>query len=379
MVAVLTRDNLNVSSPYYGAYIKDQPVVALEKVRYAGDIVAAVAAMDEKIAERAVHEIEVDYEELPGIFSVEDALSESAVIIHDENPARKDPKYGYGASLIRHDSSNIFYHFHYERGDVEGAFNDSDHVFEETYYLSSAQHYPLESHVSVADFQDDQVTIWSGSQTPFPLRQEIARMFGLPLSRVRVMVPYIGGGYGAKSGIKYEALAVALSRLAKRPVRLSLSADETFKTLCDPSAKVTIKTGVKKDGTFVARHCEVYLNGGAYANSGPTVTERAGYRAHGPYRIPHVKTELLLRLYEHRARRRFSRLWRAAGFVRLRISSRYDRASSEDRPAPAPAQKSSGQGRALHRRKYPHRLRSQERAQTIGGEYRMGKTRTGKK
>ena len=119
VVAVLTKDNLDVSSPYYGAYIKDQPVVALEKVRYVGDIVAAVAATDEKIAERAVHEIEVDYEELPAIFSVEDALSETAVIIHDENPARKDPKYGYGASLIRHDSSNIFYHFHYERGDAE--------------------------------------------------------------------------------------------------------------------------------------------------------------------------------------------------------------------------------------------------------------------
>jgi len=290
VVAVLTRDNLDVSSPYYGAYIKDQPVVALEKVRYVGDIVAAVAATDEKVAERAVHQIEVDYEELPGIFNVEAALSESAVIIHDENPARKDPKYGYGANLIRHDSSNIFYHFHYERGDAERAFNESDHIFEETYHLSSAQHYPLESHVSVADYQGEQVTIWSGSQTPFPLRQEIARMFGLPLSRVRVMVPYIGGGYGAKSGIKYEALAVALSRLAKKPVRLSLTADETFKTLCDPSAKVTIKTGVQKDGTFVARHCEVYLNGGAYANSGPTVTERAGYRAHGPYRIPHVKT-----------------------------------------------------------------------------------------
>ena len=290
VVAVLTRDNLDVRSPYYGAYIKDQPVVALEKVRYVGDIVAAVAATDEKIAERAVHQIEVDYEELPGMFNVEEALSESAVIIHDENPARKDPKYGYGASLIRHDPSNIFYHFHYERGEPERAFNESEHVFEETYHLSSAQHYPLESHVSVADYQGEQVTIWSGSQTPFPLRQEIARMFGFPLSRVRVMVPYIGGGYGAKSGIKYEALAVALSHLAKKPVRLSLTADETFKTLCDPSAKVTIKTGVKKDGTFVARHCEVYLNGGAYANSGPTVTERAGYRAHGPYRIPHVKT-----------------------------------------------------------------------------------------
>lgn len=290
VMAVLTRDNLNIASPYYGTYIKDQPVVALDKVRYVGDIVGAVAAGDEKIAERSVQEIDVDYEELPAIYRVEDALAENAVLIHDENPARKDPDYGYGASLIRHDSSNISYHFHYERGEVESGFRDSDHVFEETYFLSSAQHYPLESHVCVADFQNEQVTLWSGSQTPFPLRQEIARMFGLPLSRVRVMVPYVGGGYGSKSGIKFEALAVALSRLAKKPVRLSVSADETFKTLCDLSAKVTIKTGVKRDGTFAARHCEVYLDGGAYANSGPTVTERAGYRAHGPYRIPHVKT-----------------------------------------------------------------------------------------
>ena len=290
VLAVLTRDNLQIGAPYYGTYIKDQPVVALDKVRYVGDVVAAVAATDEKIAEQALREIDVEYEELPVIHSVEEALTETAALIHDENPARKEPDYGYGASLIRHDQSNIFYHFHYERGDTEKAFKESDYVLEETYFLSSAQHYPLESHVSVADFRGDEITIWSGTQTPFPLRQEIARMFGIPLSRVRVIVPYIGGGYGAKSGIKYEAIVVALSRLTKRPVRLYVSAEETFKTLCDPSAKVTIKTGVQKDGTFVARHCEVYLDGGAYANSGPTVAERAGYRAHGPYRIPNVTT-----------------------------------------------------------------------------------------
>jgi CO/xanthine dehydrogenase Mo-binding subunit len=291
VVAVLTKDNLSVASPFYGAYIKDQPIVALEKVRYVGDIVAAVAATDEKIAEKALREIDVDYEELPALFEVEDALAAGATVIHDENPARKDPKYGYGASLTRHDSTNIFYHFHYERGDVDQGFREADRVFEETYYLSGAQHYPMESHVCVADFQGDQITVWSGTQTPFPLRQEIARMFGLPFSRVRVIVPYVGGGYGAKSGVKYEALAVTLSQLAKKPVRVNLSAEETFKTLCDPGARVTIKTGVKKDGSFVARRCEVYFNGGAYANSGPTVTERAGYRAHGPYNIPHVKTD----------------------------------------------------------------------------------------
>ena len=118
----------------------------------------------------------------------------------------------------------------------------------------------------------------------FPSGKNWRGSFGLPFSAVRVIVPHVGGGYGAKSGIKTEGIAACLSRIAGRPVRLAFSADETFKTICQPRAKMTLKTGVKKDGTFVARRCEVYLNGGAYANSGPSVTEKAGYRAHGPYR-----------------------------------------------------------------------------------------------
>src|SRR6185369_13183660 len=134
-------------------------------------------------------------------------------------------------------------------------------------------------------------TMWSATQSPFPQRQELARIFGLALGRVRVIVPYVGGGYGAKSGIKNEAIAAALSRIARRPVRIAYSAEETFRTLCQPRARMTIKTGVKKDGTFIARQCRLYLNGGAYANSGPSVTEKAGYRAHGPYPIPSVRTD----------------------------------------------------------------------------------------
>ena len=291
VVAVLTRENLMARAPYFGTYIKDQPIVALDKVRYSGDIVAAVAATDERTAEKALGEIEIDYEELPALFNLDAALAAGALMIHDEKPARKDPKYGYGASVVRHDATNIFYHFRYERGDVDHALKECDRVFTETYYLAGAQHYPMESHACVADDRGEEITVWSATQTPFPLRQEIARMFGLPQSRVRVIVPYVGGGYGAKSGVKNEALAVALSRLSQRPVRVYLSAEETFKTISDPAAKVTMTTGVKNDGSFVARRCEVYFDGGAYANSGPTVTERAGYRAHGPYKIPHVKTD----------------------------------------------------------------------------------------
>jgi len=291
VVAVLTRDHVEVASFLYGAYVKDQPVVALEKVRYAGDIVAALAATDEGLAEEAVNTIEVEYEELPAIFTIEEALKQGAPLVHEKLQGRRDPDYGKGATHIVHENSNICLHFRYERGNIDHGFAQADFVFEDNFLFPSAQHYPMEPHVSVASFDGESLTVWSSTQTPFPLRQELARVFGLPLSRVRVIVPYVGGGYGAKSGIKAEALAAALSRMARKPVRMAFTAEETFKTICQPRAQLTIKTGVKKDGTFIARRCVVCLNGGAYANSGPSVTEKAGYRAHGPYRIPHVLTD----------------------------------------------------------------------------------------
>jgi CO/xanthine dehydrogenase Mo-binding subunit len=290
VLAVATRDNLNVASNSFGAYVRDQQILATEKVRYAGDMVAAVAATESRIAADAVGLIDVDYEELPAVFTFEDALKNGAPLVHEKLEGRKDPRYGHGGQHIVHDRSNICFHFRHERGDIEAGLRDSDQVFEDTFYFPSAQHYPMEPHVCVAQFEGDVLTVWSATQSPFPVRQELARVFGLPFSAVRVVVPYVGGGYGAKSGIKTEGIAACLSRMTGCPVRLAFGADETFRTICQPRAKITIKTGVKKDGTFVARQCEVYLNGGAYANSGPSVTEKAGYRAHGPYRIPHLLT-----------------------------------------------------------------------------------------
>jgi CO/xanthine dehydrogenase Mo-binding subunit len=289
--AVLTRENLRVAAPLHGAYVKDQPVVALEKARYAGDVVAAVAAADERTAEEALKAIEVDYEELPAVLTVDEALREGAPLVHERLEGRKQPEYGKGASHIVHERSNICLHFRYQRGSVEEGFAAADFTYEDTFDFPSAQHYPMEPHVSLAKFDGDHLTVWSSTQSPFPLRQELARIFGLALNRVRVIVPYVGGGYGAKSGVKNEAIAAALSRLAGRPVRLANSAEETFRTLCQPRARITIKTGVKNDGTFIARRCRLHLNGGAYANSGPSVTEKAGYRAHGPYPIPHLLTD----------------------------------------------------------------------------------------
>ena len=290
VLAVLTRDNLNVASNAFGAYVRDQQILATERVRYVGDMVAAVAAIDDAVAAEAVKLIEVDYDELPAVYSVEEALADEAPLVHEKLENRKDPGYGRGGTHIVHERSNICFHFRHERGDVDSGFREADQIFEDSFYFPSAQHYPMEPHICVAQFEGDVLTVWSATQSPFPVRQELARVFGLPFSAVRVIVPYVGGGYGAKSGIKTEGIAACLSRMIGRPVKLAFGADETFKTICQPRAKITLKTGVKKDGTFVARRCDVYLNGGAYANSGPSVTEKAGYRAHGPYRIPHVLT-----------------------------------------------------------------------------------------
>ena len=290
VLGVLTRDNLNLASNSFGAYVRDQQILASEKVRYVGDMIAAVAATEPGIAADALGLIDVEYDELPAVFTFEDALKAALRWCMRSSKAAKSPATAGAAptsSTIRAISVFIFV-MSAARSKLDSAI--ADRIFEDSFYFPSAQHYPMEPHVCVAQFEGDVLTVWSATQSPFPVRQELARVFGLPFSAVRVIVPYVGGGYGAKSGIKTEGIAACLSRMTGRPVKLAFGADETFKTICQPRAKITLKTGVKKDGTFIARQCEVYLNGGAYANSGPSVTEKAGYRAHGPYRIPHLLT-----------------------------------------------------------------------------------------
>jgi CO/xanthine dehydrogenase Mo-binding subunit len=290
VLAVLTRDNLPMTAPCYGSFVRDQPVVAMDKVRYAGEIVAAVAATEEVIAEEALKKIEVEYEELPAVISIEDALHDGSSLVH-EKMEKKDSAYGKGMTCLDHENSNIYFHIRYERGNIDEGLRAADFIFEDTFFSAANQQYPLESHVSVAHFTGDGFTVWSSTQSPFRVREEISILFGLDPSRVRILVPYLGGGFGAKTGIGAEAVAATLSYLSKRPVRVAFTADETFKTICQPAAKMTLKTGVKKDGTFVARRCEVYLNSGAYANSVPSIAAKSCYRAHGPYRILNVWTD----------------------------------------------------------------------------------------
>ena len=142
----------------------------------------------------------------------------------------------------------------------------------------------------VAEWRDDGFTIWSSTQHQFIIRNELAEMFDVPRERARVVVPLVGGTYGNKNHTKLEPVALALSRKAGRRVFLHLSLEEESRTVSKPAARVKLRTGVDGDGKLVARDCLVHVDGGAYSDSGPRVAQKAGFRAPGPYRIPHIRS-----------------------------------------------------------------------------------------
>jgi CO/xanthine dehydrogenase Mo-binding subunit len=290
VLAVITREDQK-SLRMFGAAYKDQTIVALDKVRYAGDPVAAVAAIDEATAARALELIEVEYEDLPAVTSIDEALAENAPLVH-EAPASGGELMGQRYEAPKEFSgSNLCYRFSYANGDVEAGFKKADHVFENTFTFPRVQHFCMEPHATVAHHEGDRITLWAGTQEPFTLREHLADIFRLPQSKIRIIVPYVGGGYGGKLAVKTEPLAAVLSWKAKRPVRLAHTIEESFKTVTRHPARVRIKTGVNKDGKLVARQCLIHMETGAYADAGPRVTQKAGYRSFGPYRIPHIKTD----------------------------------------------------------------------------------------
>ena len=274
-----------IPDPYFGPAFHDQPILALGKVRFAGEPVAVVLADDPKIAEAAAHEITVDYEELPAVYDEVEAMTSTAYV-HDElKPAGMfaDLKHLAGKR-----DTNIALDYHLRLGDVGKAFAEADQVFEHVFRTPQQMHTPLEPHVAVADATGAQVTVHSSTQTPSTVRVEIARLLGLPENRVRVRTAFLGGGFGAKVYVKLEALAVALSLIARRPVKVALTMEEQFFTISKHGSTFRIKSAVDKNGRLTARYCEVIYNGGAYADIGPRVAQKSGFSAAGPYDIPNV-------------------------------------------------------------------------------------------
>lgn len=288
-VTVLTRGDFTAESGYsarYGRIFRDQCVVALDRVRFVGDPVAAVAAVNEDIAEEAMSLIRVDYEELPAVYDEAEALKADAPLVHDPRPEQQ-PVF---SKLIQDlpGGNNLCSHFKLRRGDIVAGLGQADFVYEDVFRSPAAQHVPLEPHVTVAQIFHGKLTIWTSTQMPHAVRSQMAELLRLPLTRVRVIVETLGGGFGSKGSLRLEPIASFLALKANRPVKIVLKREEEFVTVCKHPATIRLKTGVMKDGTLVARQVTAHFNTGAYSDVGPVVARNGGSAMSGPYKIPHV-------------------------------------------------------------------------------------------
>jgi CO/xanthine dehydrogenase Mo-binding subunit len=273
-----------IPEPYYGPAFHDQPVLALDKVRYVGEPVAVVLASDPHVAEEAVHLIQAEYEELPAVYDEVEAMTSKAIVHDALKPAGTFPDLKH---LKGRKNTNIALDFRLRRGDAAKAMA-GHRVLEHRFRTQQVMHTPLEPLVSAAESTESSITIHTASQSPSFVRIEIARLLGWPENRVRVRVPFLGGGFGAKLYIKLEALVAVLSLLTKRPVKISLTMEEQFFTITKHASTFRIRSAVTPDGRIAARDCEVWWNGGAYADIGPRVTQKSGFTAPGPYDIENV-------------------------------------------------------------------------------------------
>jgi CO/xanthine dehydrogenase Mo-binding subunit len=285
--AAVTSADLGGCDPYFGPAFRDRPILAIEVARYEGEPVAAVVAESEEVAAQALELIEVEYEDLPAVTTLAEALAPGAPLVHTSEPLAGH--FADLSSLRPKPGTNICHQFRFERGAAATAFAEADLVLEDAYSFPRVQHYAMEPHAAVAAWDErDDLTLWASTQNPYSVRVELAKMFGLPASRIRIIVPLLGGGFGSKTYAKLEPITAALARIARRPVRLALSAEEAFRTVRRCDARVELRLGLRHDGRLLAAECHADFDVGAYADIGPRIIQKGTYTATGPYRVPHV-------------------------------------------------------------------------------------------
>ena len=253
---------------------QDEFPLAMDKVRFIGDEVAAVAAIDLDIAEEAISLIHVEYEELPAVFSIDEALAQGAPLIHDE---------------IDQLEGNISIDRKIDVGDIDKAFAKADLILEDNFTLHAVSHAYLEPCAALAQPDTEgRLTLWTSTQAPYIVQCLLASTLGLPENYIRVIKPYVGGGFGGKMELRsWEFCAAFMAKRTGRPVKFVLSRAEEFSTGRTRHAmKVHSKVGFKKDGTLVAKDFEAYLDGGAYNSMGPTATFLCGNFGAMLYRYP---------------------------------------------------------------------------------------------
>lgn len=261
----------------YDTYLFDS------KVRFVGDRVAAVAAETRAIAEHALRLIEVEYEVLPAVLDMERAMEPGAPVIHDE----RDSKNIYDAE------HNVAAHILREIGNVEEGFREADFVFEREYRTQRQQHAMLEPHTTISWLEaDGRLVIRSSTQVPYHCRRQVAMILGIPVGRVRVIKPRIGGGFGGKQEMLLEDICGALTLATRRPVKIEYTREEEFYMARSRHPQILrLKMGVKRDGTVVASHLKVLASTGAYGSHASTVQGNTGSKVLPLYRAPNLRFE----------------------------------------------------------------------------------------
>ncbi|HZU86007.1 MAG TPA: xanthine dehydrogenase family protein molybdopterin-binding subunit [Anaerolineaceae bacterium] len=274
-----------------GLYLSDRYIFCRDRVRYVGDAVAGIAATSEEIAEKATRLVEVEYEVLPSVFDPEEGTKPEAAVLHPDLG-----NYAYPNFIFPEPGTNIANRFKVRKGDVDEAFKHCAAIVERRYKVPQIQHVPIEPHVSIAQADmDGNVTLWASSQSPFAQRNLIAKALHISQSKLRVIAPFVGGGFGSKAGVSMEALAVAIAlKIPGRPVRLVLTREEEFYASFVRQGLVAYyKMGCDKDGNLIAVDNKYFWDAGAYTEYGVNITRASGYSSTGPYNVPNVRVDSL--------------------------------------------------------------------------------------
>ena len=287
VAAVLTGEDF--SSGRTGAFCKDELPLARGKTIYMGEPVAVVAASDVETARRAARAIEIDYEPLPAVLTIDEALATGAPLVHEDLA-------NYAKIAASFSEGNVLWQCRLEEGKIDSAWSQCDVIVEDVFETAAQHHMYMEPCGALAEIdRGGRLTIWSSCQSVHLVQQRVAEWLSIPMGRIRALAPKIGGGFGAKGGLHVQHLAAALALKTGRPVKMVLSRVEDFEIVRSRHpARVIMKTGAKNDGTLLAREASIFLDGGAYADESPTVLSFAVLMARGPYRIQHLRSRGLV-------------------------------------------------------------------------------------
>lgn len=258
---------------------QDEETLCREKVRYVGDPIAAVAAVDEETAERACEAVDVEYEPLPAVMAIEDAVGVGSVRIQE---------YGDGPAPNVHKNVSL------EFGDLARGFAEADHIREDVFFFEGSTHLPMEQHSATAQYDaSGRVTLWTSTQTPHYVHRALSKVLDMPMSRIRVVATPVGGGFGGKSDpFSHEICAAKLAMRTGRPVKITLTREEVFYAHRGRHPVLMwFRTGVRRDGRITACHVKTFLDGGAYGSYGIATTYYTGALQTVTYRIPAYKFE----------------------------------------------------------------------------------------